>query len=542
MPRLEFMMTSRAAPLWAALVMLICALPGLVALPVLDRDEARAAQAAAQMQEEDDYTAIRFQSALRGGAAPGAPWLQAAAVKAFSSVEARAIQPYRLPSLAGMMLAAAACVWGGAGLFGRYAGGLSGLLFASGLFAAFAAAAAGADGLFIGASALTIAALGRLYVGMGGARTRALLWAGLILGVLVKGPLIIGLLALTVATLFAFDRKATWLKTLGWGWGLIALVAIAGPWIVAVTIATDGDFWSHGAVVLGEGAALGIQTLAAPLLLFPLAGLLPIAAAFAWKARDEPGVRLAVAWLAPAWLVLELSPEKQAHDAAPLYVAIIWLAAAAITSTWRPGRRLRQFGAVFGGLSALVLAGALLAVAARFGDAGDLALALFVALLILACAAVLALGLMIDRPVAATLAAAAIAVAVYGLTLGVLLPGVDRLWPTRAVLAALERTGLDPRQGLAVGPVAAAGYAEPSLVFAVGAGAELGDAANAAAAIDEGRPAIVEAREDAAFLAAAKGLGAEPQAVARVAAFNYVEARPVRLTVYAPPKPITAPR
>jgi 4-amino-4-deoxy-L-arabinose transferase-like glycosyltransferase len=541
MPKLEAWMTSRAAPLWAALAMLVCALPGLIALPVLDRDEARAAQASVQMQEEGDYTAIRFQSRLRGGAAPGAPWLQAAAVKAVSSVEARTIQPYRLPSLLGMMLAAAACAWGGAGLFGRFAGGVSGLLFAAGLFAAFAGAAAGADGLFIGASALALAALGRLYVGVGGAKTKALFWAGLILGVLVKGPLIVGLMALTAAVLFAADRKAAWLKGLGWGWGLIALVAIAGPWVVAVTIATDGDFWSRGAEVLGEGAAFGVQTLAAPLLLFPLAALLPLAAVFAWKNRTEPGVRLAAAWVVPAWIALELSPEKQAHDAAPLYVAVIWLAAAAITADGRPALRLRQACAALGGLSGLVVAAILVALAGRFGDAGDVVLALFVALLVLAATGIAALGVLGERPVPAMLAAGALAVAAHGLALGVLLPAVERLWPTREILAALDRTGLDPRQGLAVGPVAAAGYAEPSLVFALGAGTELGDAAEAAAAIDEGRPAIVEAHEDAAFRKAARGLGARPRAAARVEGFDYVLARPIALTIYAPP-PTTAER
>ena len=70
MPKLEAWMTSRGAPLWAALALLVCALPGLLTLPVLDRDEARAAQASVQMQEDGDYTAIRFQGRLRGGAAP----------------------------------------------------------------------------------------------------------------------------------------------------------------------------------------------------------------------------------------------------------------------------------------------------------------------------------------------------------------------------------------------------------------------------------------------------------------------------------------
>ena len=37
MPKLEAWMTSRGAPLWAALALLVCALPGLLSLPVLDR-------------------------------------------------------------------------------------------------------------------------------------------------------------------------------------------------------------------------------------------------------------------------------------------------------------------------------------------------------------------------------------------------------------------------------------------------------------------------------------------------------------------------
>jgi hypothetical protein len=187
-------------------------------------------------------------------------------------------------------------------------------------------------------------------------------------------------------------------------------------------------------------------------------------------------------------------------------------------------------------LSGLALAGTLVVLAGRFGDPADAILALFVGLLVLTAAGTAALGVLVERPAPAMLAASALALAIHGLALGVLLPRIERLWPTREVLAALERTGLDPRQGLAVGPVAAAGYAEPSLVFEVGAGAELGDAAEAAAAIDEGRPAIVEAQADAAFRRTASDLGVKPRAVARVEAFDYVLARPITLTIYAPPR------
>lgn len=534
MGKLDRWLTSRIAPVLAALLVLVASLPGLIALPVLDRDEARAAQAAVQMQEDGDYTAIRFQSRLRGGAAPGAPWLQALSVKAFSNVEARAIQAYRLPSLLGMMLAASACVWGAAGLFGRLAGGVSGLMFAGSLFAALGGATAGADGLFIGACALALSAFARIYIGMGGARTRALFWTGIILGVLVKGPLIIAFALAAGVVLFAFDRKAPWLKSLGWGWGVIALVAITGPWIVAVTIATDGAFWSQ-ASAFGEGAALGVQTLAAPLLLFPAAAFLPLGAAYAWRHKDQAGVRLAVAWAGPAWLWFELSPDKQAHDAAPLYISLIWLAAAAFTSSaWRPGLWTRRISVGVSAVCGAVLAGLVVVIAARFGAGGDVALSVAIALLFLCAAGAAAMSVTAESR-AAALAACALAVAASGLTFGVLAPGIERLWPTREVLAALERTGLDPRRGLAIGPVTSTGHAEPSLVFALGAATETGDAAGAAAAIDEGRPAIVEAREDAAFRAAARGLGVTPRPVATVEGFDYVQARDVRITIYAPP-------
>ena len=49
----------------AALVALLAGLPGLLAVPPLDRDEARFAQATAQMLESGDYVVIRYQEEPR---------------------------------------------------------------------------------------------------------------------------------------------------------------------------------------------------------------------------------------------------------------------------------------------------------------------------------------------------------------------------------------------------------------------------------------------------------------------------------------------
>ena len=73
-----------------ALLCLLCLVlypPGLAAIPVLDRDEARFAQATRQMLETGDFLRIRFQDEARNNKPAGIYWLQAAAVAAFSTPE-----------------------------------------------------------------------------------------------------------------------------------------------------------------------------------------------------------------------------------------------------------------------------------------------------------------------------------------------------------------------------------------------------------------------------------------------------------------------
>jgi hypothetical protein len=100
----------------------------------------------------------------------------------------------------------------------------------------------------------------------------------------------------------------------------------------------------------------------------------------------------------------------------------------------------------------------------------------------------------------------------------------------------LEQNGLHPRQGLIPGPVAITTFHEPSFVFLTGKDTELTDAAGAARALAEGRPAIVEARDAEAFRLATTGTGVPGRAVGVVEGHNYSSGDDVRLTVYAPPE------
>src|SRR5437588_12011608 len=92
-------------------------LPGMSAIPPLDRDEARFAQATRQMLETGDFLRIRVQDEARNKKPAGIYWLQAASVSAFSAAAATSIWPYRLPSLLGAVAAALTTFAFGAALF-----------------------------------------------------------------------------------------------------------------------------------------------------------------------------------------------------------------------------------------------------------------------------------------------------------------------------------------------------------------------------------------------------------------------------------------
>jgi 4-amino-4-deoxy-L-arabinose transferase-like glycosyltransferase len=551
--RLEVLARGWRGRVIAALIALAAALPGLIALPVVDRDEARVAQSTAQMLETGDFVGIDYQDQPRSQAPVLIHWLQAASVALVSHAEARQIWAYRIPSVLGAMLAAAACAWGAEALFGALPGLVAGAILAASMLLSTAAGLATPDAVLCGTVTLAMAAFARLYVAakgdlVAGWRTRLLFWLGLGLAILDKGPAAAMIVILALAGLAIWDRGAPWARSLGWTWGILLICAIAGPWAMAITVRTDGGFWT-GAIggglastltgESGHGRPPGFHTLLAPLLIFPAAALLPAAGAEAWSARALGGVRVALAWLVPAWLVFELLPTKLPHDTLPLYGALAWLAAFALTRplpAWS-----RWAGAALSLAAGLVLAGVTIAVAHRFGAGGDLWLAILAGVLTALAGAAGAAVLLTRHGLAALAAAGGLGVAAHGLMLAGIAPRLSALWTSQAVVRALDRAKLDPLGGLIPGPVTVVGYAEPSLVFALGTETEISDIGDAGEAISEGSPVVVEQHDDAAFAAelATDNLKAAPAAV--VTGYDYSRNRPVRLTIYRslspPPEP-----
>jgi len=537
----------RRAPFVAALVALLASLPGLFTLPPTDRDESRFAEASAQMLESGDFTNITFQDEPRYKKPVGIYWLQAASVRVLSGVERRDIWAYRLPSVLGAMLAAGACAWGALAFLQPREATMAGGLLAATMVLSTESNLATTDAALCGAITLAMAALGKLYIGErtgqpAGRWVRMLLWVGLAASILLKGPIGPMVVALTALALAAWDRKARWLLHLGWDWGAIIVAGLVLPWALAITVATDGAFW--GIAVGGDlapkllggqeghGAPPGYFLALSPVLLFPAVLLAPAGLLEGWRSRAAPGIRFALCWLIPSWIVFELVPTKLPHYVLPTFGALAWLMAAALT---RPLDKLERWAGA--GLTLAVALGLAVAGgvgAALFGDGWSWAWETLAAIALAAAAAAGGWWILRGRAGLAAGLACGLGIVGHGLILGALAPSLTGLWLSERVADGLARANISPRQGLANGPVAVTGYAEPSLVFALGAATELGTPQSAADAIDEGRPAVVEQRQEAAFrqALAADGIGAL-QAGA-VTGLNYSSGHREVLRLYQP--------
>lgn len=192
---------------------------GLASLPPIDRDESRFVQATKQMVETGDYVDIRFQDMSRYQKPVGIYWLQSAAVTLSGEGAAAPIWVYRLVSALGIAIAVVAIAWTGASLFGANAGLAAGLIMAAIFATAFEGRDAKTDAMLLACCVAAQGALARIYTASPRNDPVAghlwwIFWVAQGIAILIKGPIAPLLSALTIATLFAFERDGRWLKNL----------------------------------------------------------------------------------------------------------------------------------------------------------------------------------------------------------------------------------------------------------------------------------------------------------------------------------------
>ncbi len=534
-----------------ALLVVLCLalyLPGIAAIPPLDRDEARFAQATRQMLESGDFLDIRFQDEARNKKPAGIYWLQAAAVSLVSSPEATAIWPYRLPSLLGAIAAVLTSFAFAAALFGerpapRHLAVIAAVLLGSTLGVVAEAHIAKTDAALLFAITAAQAALGLTYVRSRTGQPVAawlpiVFWAAEIAAIFLKGPVGPALAVVTAAALAIADGEARWLRHLHPFFGILAVIIAVTPWLIAIEYATKGrfvadalggDLWAKLVGVRELHGAPPFSYLFASLATFWPGSLLIVPAMVrAWRRHDLPAERFLLAWLVPPWLILELVPTKLPHYVLPLYPALALLAAAALVdgarlprALWE--RRIDLLARTLWGVATLGLAALLIGLPLRFAD-GPLAVGVIGAVLLLALAT--ALLLYRARPGVAVGLIAALSLA-FVVPAAMLLPRLDRLWLSRA---ALDLVTNHPATGGA--PLVAVGYSEPSLVFLFGTKLMMTSPSAAVDALAAGGEALVSNRSDALFQQALSARGLKAVAIDRAAGLDYSNGQRMVLTLY----------
>jgi 4-amino-4-deoxy-L-arabinose transferase-like glycosyltransferase len=535
----------------AALLLLVCCLvlflPGFFNIPPIDRDEARFAQATKQMVESGDFVDIRFQDDVRYKKPVGIYWMQSAVVETAMALGLPRAQVriwlYRIPSLIGAIGAVLLTYWTALAFVTRRGAILAGLIMASSVLVGVEARLAKTDAMLLLTVVAAMGAMARVYLSWqrGEDPLRppwswpAIFWTALAGGILLKGPLILLFVLLTIATLAILDRSAAWLWRLRPVWGLMWMLVLVLPWFVAIywrageTFFTDSvgrDMLAKFAAQESHGAPPGFYLALFWITFWPGAALAGMAAPAVWRARREPGAQYLLAWLIPSWIVFELVMTKLPHYVLPLYPAIAILTVGALE------RRILSRSWLMRGAAWWFVIPAGASVLAVVGAIALTRQPVFLAWPFIAAALIFGLfawwlyeDSRAERSLLnAVVSAMFLAIAVYG----IVLPSLTPLFPSPEIARAL-------RNVVCVGPkAAAAGFHEPSLVFMTGTSTLLTDGSGAADFLGQGscRFALVESRSERSFAARAEAIGLRYNVANRIEGYNFSQGKAVSIAIF----------
>jgi len=542
------------------LLSLLVFLPGLANLPVIDRDEARFAQASVQMAESGDYLDIRFQDQTRYKKPSGIYWLQTAAIKLFSEEGERKIWAQRLPSVLGALLAVLATYWGAARMIGRRGAVFAGGMLALSALVIFEAHIAKTDAVLLGLSACCLGSLAHMRHG-GGKKSSWVFWLALGASIMIKGPIVPILVLLTVFTLAIWERKNNWMKHL-LNWPAILIFALMWiPWAIIIWNVTDGAFFAEslgkdfgGKLVSAQeshpgppGYYLGTIWLTlwpTCLLLLPAFGF-AIRAVRNGKGSDAPvikGMRLCLAWVLPYWILIELMPTKLPHYALPLFPALSTMAAVAAVTLLKVEEFpiLRRINAGLFLIISTILIAAIMAGQTFYGPS-DISQSYYVYAIggVAGLCTIIASFALWQSKMKLGLATAGLAALTMSIpTYQFILPNLTQLRVADQIVSAFKEENIVlPRDG---GPaVISPHFTEPSLVYRLGGSIDVTDKASLLDmdAFAQGRVIILDyERQDAKDLIEnIRGVSSQAKLCTKTAppfkGFNYSKGDPVEIAI-----------
>jgi 4-amino-4-deoxy-L-arabinose transferase-like glycosyltransferase len=376
-------------------------------------------------------------------------------------------------------------------------------------------------------------------------RYSALLGLAMGLGILVKGPMILFFVGISVFALSFWERRWAWIMTMRPIFGLGIIILINVPWLVAIGLVTSGGYFKEalGIDFLGKvaGSAEGHWGPPGYYLVSMLIGFWPgwlfLAPGIIYSlARMREGaIRFLLAWLVPAWIVLELLPTKLPHYPLPLYPALALLCGAAVMAGVRESRSFLdnlpvRLGALVWIMVSMALAGALLVYLPSTYGTGSNIFLWILAVPIIAAAGGAVLFLLRGEGENASIAAIATGAVFAAIAMAAVAPRLDQF------MVSVKAAELISRAGAAPAAVTVAGYHEPSIVFLVGTKIKLAASGAEAADFLTKTPRSVALVEDTALpefqqFLASKNFAAD--AIGTIKGLNYSKkATHVSLTLY----------
>ena len=542
------MLTGYRAWLWLVLLCAALYLPGLASLPAMDRDESRFMQASRQMAQTGDTIRIRFLDKARNKKPAGIHWMQAASVKLLSTPESTALWPYRLPSVLGATIAVLFAFALGLLFLDRRGAFLGAALLASSFVLVVEAHTAKTDAALLGTIVATQYALARIYLDgrdgrVSGWRIAILFWAALAVGILIKGPVPVAVVFLTLAALLVTDRQARFWRGLRPLVGLPLLLLIAAPWYLAIILADDTFVREAGGRdFLGKlltaqeqhGAPPGAYAVILIVAFAPASLFVWQALRWSWTWRREAAVRFCLCWILPFWIVLELTPTKLPHYILPTFPALALLIALAVQAAEAGEFRwLQHWASRTLYIVGLVLIGgfAVVAFLLPIATGNGVVWAGLVPILAVAATSVYTVPRLWRgelRP--ALLASAFAAPLVFAPILSAVAPAVNQLWMSREIGRTVA--ALDLPAGTRFFAV---GYTEPSLAFYLGSGLRLTSPASLGSGLSA-RDWLAVIRDDRVrkFRETMAARGVAIRAAGTVSGLNYSRGRRTTVTLFRP--------
>jgi len=337
-------------------------LVGNQSVPLWDRDEPRFAQTSRQMLQSGDWVVPRLYDNVRTAKPPLIYWVQAASMELIGQEGPASVFAVRLPSSIAMILTLTVL----AVVLRRHAGAghaiWTVLILSTCALVVLAAKAGLTDSvllLFVTIAQLCLYAAWR---GHGSWSVTIVMAVSIALALLTKGPVAVGIQAMTLIGLGLLKWSLRWTDTLNYTRdqhsvrttitspvaksiaGLLIVLAIGLPWVFLVEKRHPGFISTALNHEIKERAASGLEGHKGPpgyyLLsiwptFLPWSLVLPLALVMGWKNRRDPRVRFALAAVAGPWVMFEIVQTKLPHYLLPCFPPLAFLAADAILRSLR---------------------------------------------------------------------------------------------------------------------------------------------------------------------------------------------------------------